>query len=141
MRTSFAPSPLTRVLAIAMLVDQIVVHVHLAPDHLEEVPYIGVGFVVASALLTAVAVVLVLRPRNRWAWLGGAALMLGMALLFTASRLVGLPDYHEAWTSDGALGLWSLPAELIYLLCAADAMKRTRYVTRQPGPVGMPATV
>jgi hypothetical protein len=103
-----------RYTAALMLAIEIVIHVDLAPDHLEEVPYIGVGFVVAS-VLCALAVVLVL-AEHRAGWLLGSALCAGMAGAFVVSRLFGLPDYHEAWTSDNSLGLWALPPEVVFVV-------------------------
>jgi hypothetical protein len=141
MYTSFAPRPIISVIAIAMLAAEIVIHAVLAPDHLEEVPYIGVGFVVSSVLLTGVALVLVVSAGNRWAWLAGAALCGGMGVLFAISRLVGLPEYHEGWSSDAGLGLWSLPPELIFLVCAAAARTSVGRHASSRGPMGAPATV
>ncbi|HET6939728.1 MAG TPA: hypothetical protein VFI19_14020 [Nocardioides sp.] len=105
-----------RYAAALMLAAEIAIHVYLAPDHLEEMPYIGMGFVVAS-VLCAVALVLVLLDRPA-GWLLGTALCVGMAVLFVISRLVGLPDYHEEWTSDSSLGLWSLVPEALFVLLA-----------------------
>lgn len=121
MHGSFAPRPLVRLTAIAMLLIEIVIHARLAPDHLAEVPYIGVGFVVAAVLLAGVASVLIVSPGNRWAWPAGGALCAGMGALFVVSRLVGLPGYHEGWTSDRGLGLWSVVPELVFLGCARVA--------------------
>jgi hypothetical protein len=105
-----------RFAAALMLAAEIAIHVYLAPDHLAELPYIGVGFVVAS-VLCAVALLLVLCER-RAGWLLGTALCVGMAGVFVVSRVVGLPDYHEAWTSDSSLGLWSLLLEAGFVLLA-----------------------
>jgi hypothetical protein len=105
-----------RYAAALMLAAEIAIHVYLAPDHLEEMPYIGMGFVVAS-VLCAVALVLVLLDRPA-GWLLGTALCVGMAVLFVISRLVGLPGYHEEWTSDSSLGLWSLVPEAVFVLLA-----------------------
>jgi hypothetical protein len=102
--------------AAVMLVIEIAIHVYLAPAHLAEMPYIGVGFVVAS-VLSAVALVLVLMDRPV-GWLLGTALCLGMAGLFVVSRIVGLPGYHEAWTSDHSLGLWALLPEAVFVVLA-----------------------
>jgi hypothetical protein len=102
--------------AALMLAAEIAIHVYLAPDHLAELPYIGVGFVVAS-VLCAVALLLVLCER-RAGWLLGTALCVGMAGVFVVSRVVGLPDYHEAWTSDSSLGLWSLLPEAGFVALA-----------------------
>jgi len=105
-----------RFAAALMLAVEIAIHVYLAPDHLEEVPYIGVGFVVAS-VLCAIALVLVLLDRPA-GWMLGGALCGGMAGLFAISRVVGLPDYHEEWTSDSSLGLWALLPEGLFVLLA-----------------------
>jgi hypothetical protein len=41
-----------------------------------------------------------------------------MAIAFLASRTVGLPGFHEAWTSDGGLGLLALPPEAVFVAIA-----------------------
>jgi hypothetical protein len=41
-----------------------------------------------------------------------------MAALFVISRSVGLPDYHEAWTSDDGLGLVCFVPEALFVACA-----------------------
>jgi hypothetical protein len=102
-----------RSVAALMLAVEIAIHVYLTPDHLKEMPYIGVGFVI-SAVLCAVALVLVLMDRPS-GWVLGTALCIGMAGLFVISRVVGLPDYHEAWTSDHSLGLWALLPEVVFV--------------------------
>jgi hypothetical protein len=105
-----------RFAAALMLAAEVAIHVYLAPDHLEEMPYIGVGFVVASVLCAvALALVLLDRPVG---WVLGTALCVGMAGLFVISRAVGLPDYHEEWTSDSSLGLWALLPEALFVLLA-----------------------
>lgn len=121
-----APGVAVRVLAFAALAANIAIHAYLAPDHLEEMPYIGVSFVVAAILLAGLLIGLVCWPRESWPWLTGAALSFGMAVLFVVSRTAGLPDYHEAWTSDGALGLWCLVPEAIFLACAATVLPAVR---------------
>lgn len=110
-----------RLVAALMLAAEIAIHLYLTPEHLEEMPYIGVGFVVAAALC-AVALVLVLRDR-RAGWLLGASVCAGMAGLFVVSRVVGLPDYHEEWTSDRGLGLWSLAPEAVFLVLACVRLR------------------
>jgi hypothetical protein len=111
-----------RSVAALMLAAEIAIHLYLTPDHLTEMAYIGVGFVIAS-VLCAVALVLVLRDRPS-GWLLGAALCVGMAGLFVLSRAVGLPDYHEEWTSDSSLGLWSLPPEVVFVALAWVRLRR-----------------
>jgi hypothetical protein len=107
-----------RYLAAAMLFAEIVIHVYLTPDHLREMPYIGVSFAAASVLLTIALVAILAAPDRTAGWLLGAALCVGMAVAFVISRAIGLPEYHEAWTSDHALGLVCLPPEAVFVLCA-----------------------
>lgn len=107
---------LLRSVAVLALAVEVAIHVYLAPDHLEEVPYIGWGFVIAS-VLCVLAMVLVAADRPSGWWLG-TALCAGMAGAFVVSRVFGLPDYHEGWTSDSSLGLWSLLPEGLFLVLA-----------------------
>ena len=109
----------TAVLALAV---EVAIHVYLAPDHLTEVPYIGVLFVVSS-VLCAVALLLVLADRPA-GWLLGTALCVGMAGAFVVSRAIGLPDYHEGWTSDSSLGLWSLAPEALFVVLVLVRLHR-----------------
>jgi hypothetical protein len=118
-----------RIVAVAALVAEIVIHAYLAPDHLAEMPYIGVSFVGASVALTGVLVWMLARPLDPRPWLAGALLCVGMAALFVVSRTVGLPNYHEAWTSDSALGLWCLPPEVAFVACALRAVPVARLRT------------
>jgi hypothetical protein len=111
-----------RLVAVVMLAIEIAIHVDLAPDHLHEIPYIGVGFVLSAVLLT-VAVVGLLRDA-RWGWTLGTALCLGMAAVFVLSRSTGLPSFHEEWTSDGGLGLYALAGEALFLACALTRPRR-----------------
>jgi hypothetical protein len=141
MTTFLAPGPVTRAIALTMIATEIAIHAYLAPDHLEEVPYIGVSFVVACVLLLAVAALLVVAPRNRWGWFTGAALCVGMGLGFALSRLFGLPDYHETWTSDAGLGLWSLPPEIVFVGCLAAARRAVGGPPLHRGRIGAPAAV
>ncbi len=96
---------------------ELVIHVALAPAHLEEIPYIGALFLLASLLLAAVLAMLLL-PHSRAPWLLGAAICAGMLIAFLISRTLGLPGYHEAWFSDDALGLASIPPEVVFIACA-----------------------
>lgn len=91
-----------------------VVHLLIAPEHLEETPYIGILFVVGSiALLLAAAGLARRNPLP--AWLLGALVSGGMVLGFALSRTVGLPDYRELdW--DPPYGILSLVAEAVFLV-------------------------
>ncbi|MFE7529688.1 hypothetical protein ACFU7Y_28840 [Kitasatospora sp. NPDC057542] len=97
--------------AAACAVANAVVHLVLVPSHLEECFYVGVLFVVGSAVMLVVAVALVALRRPAVAWLAGAVTSVGMIAGFLLSRTVGLPDYHE----DG----WELPYGPISLVVEA----------------------
>jgi hypothetical protein len=118
---SRTPPLAVRALAAAALVVEIVIHVKLAPEHLDEIRYIGVSFVVASIAMTVALAGLAVRPREPLSWLAGVLLCVGMCGLFVISRTVGLPDYHEGWTSDGGVGLACLPPEVVFVACAVIA--------------------
>jgi hypothetical protein len=108
----------------AALALEIAVHAALVPDHLAEMPYVGVLFALSVVLLVPSLVVLVVRP-GAAAWLAGAALCAGLAVAFVVSRTVGLPGYHEAWTTDHSLGLVSLAGDAAYLAAVPWRSVRT----------------
>ncbi|MFG2287358.1 hypothetical protein ACGFOU_15060 [Streptomyces sp. NPDC048595] len=91
-----------------------VVHLLLVPEHLEEVAYVGILFLVGSVALLVAAVGLA-RPHPLPAWLLGTAVSGGMVLGFALSRTVGLPDYREeGW--DPPYGVLSMVAEVAFVL-------------------------
>jgi len=116
-----AASPLTWVsltAAIGFLLGLVYIHLWLVPMHLEEKPYIGLLFVVASVLMVAVCLGLLSARVRTLAWWGGAAVCLGMAAGYVCSRTVGLPaGYHESW--DDPWGTACLVLEGLYLLAMA----------------------
>jgi hypothetical protein len=116
-RAGTAPHLILRAVAATMLVVEIAIRAYLAPAHLEEMPYIGVSFVISAVLLLVVLIANLVTPRWAIAWQFGALICLGMAVLFVISRTAGLPDYQEGWTADSNLGLVSLAADLVYLAC------------------------
>ncbi len=90
-----------------------VAHLLLAPEHIREVPYIGVLFVVGAVVLLASAGALAWRNALP-AWLTGALVSGGMIVGFALSRTVGLPDYkEEGW--DAPYGVICMIAEVLFL--------------------------
>ena len=88
--TTYRTSPATlRVIAITMLGIELLIHAALAPDHLDEIPYIGALFLVAAAALGVVIAMLVELPNSRVPWLIGTALCAGMLAAFLLSRTLG----------------------------------------------------
>ena len=121
-----------RGVAIAMIVVEVVIHADLTPIALRAVPYVGVLFIVAIVLLSGAAVSLLWRRSRVIGWSLGAAVCAGMLLAFILSRTVGLPGYHETWTSDSGLGIVSLPPELIVIAAAMTAVRLRRGVAASP---------
>lgn len=126
----FTARPAVRWIAIGAAVVNLEIHAVLALDHGREMPYIGVLFVLGAVLLGVVVAGLSSgRDRRRAvSWIAGCFVSAGEAVLFVLSRTVGLPgDYRETWiqTPEDLLGLLSLLAEVIFIVCAA--MSLTRY--------------
>jgi hypothetical protein len=118
-----------RIAALAAAWVGIGIHLDLVNDHLDEKTYIGVLFVVASALLVPVVYGLSRGPSVTAAAFGGLV-NAGMAGGFVTSRTVGLPGgFHESWTSDHGLGLVALATETVFLIAAA-VIVRTRTASR-----------
>lgn len=118
-----------RWIAIAAAEITVGIHVALAPMHLDEKFYIGVLFCIGSGLLTLAAFLLTERVTRPVGWLLGAVVNLGMIGGFIASRTVGLPlGYHETWASqpEDLLGLATLAAEAVFVICAVVALTRHR---------------
>jgi hypothetical protein len=128
---------LLRWTAIIMAAVEVYIHAVLAPSHLTEKPYVGIGFVVADVLLATVLIGLLVGRLRPFGWLLGAAVCAGMRAAFLVSRTTGLPGYHETWTSDGGLGLVSLPPELVFIGCAIASLR----VRRAPRPAPYPIEV
>ena len=95
------------------------IHLIGAPEHLEEATYIGVLFVI-NATASLVAALGIYR-NMMWGWLLGAIVAGGAFVMFTVSRLIGLPAYQEhigMWVGDSpadSLGIPSLIVEALFV--------------------------
>ncbi|MGH3436301.1 MAG: hypothetical protein ACRDRN_07510 [Sciscionella sp.] len=119
-----------RWVAIAAAFVNLGIHLAMVPDHLAEKLYIGILFVIGSALLGMVMVGLASdRDRLRTpAWIGGGLVCAVEFILFVISRTAGLPQgYHEAWAAapEDLLGLASLFVELVFIIGAAASLTAT----------------
>jgi hypothetical protein len=114
-----------RTIATACLLVEIGIHMAMTPDHLGEKFYIGVLFVIGTGVLCLAVLGLGLPgPVRSWSWVLGSAVCVVMFGLFIASRTVGLPaGYLEGWFTDYALGVVSLPFEVIFVACAAACLR------------------
>jgi hypothetical protein len=122
-----------RTIATTCALVEIGIHMAMTPDHLGEKFYIGVLFVIGTGVLCLVVLGLgVPGPARPWAWLLGSAVSVVMFALFIVSRTIGLPaGYLEGWFTDYALGIVSLPFEVIFVACAAVTLR----VRRERRPV------
>ncbi|GGU95957.1 hypothetical protein GCM10010211_73860 [Streptomyces albospinus] len=113
-----------------------VAHLLIVPEHLKEVPYMGMLFVVGSiALLLAAAGLARRNPVP--AWLLGTLVSGGMVLGFALSRTVGLPDYKEdGW--DPPYGMLSIVTEVGFIVAFA-AWCRAGMMRTPPTSVSRPA--
>lgn len=129
-----------RWVAVASAFANLGIHLALAPDHLAEKTYIGVLFVIGSAVLGAVMVGLS-TDRDRFrtaAWLTGTATCGVMFVLFVVSRTVGLPGgYQEEWAGsyENVLGLVSLGLEVVFVAAAVLSLAPGRLAA---GPSWVP---
>ena len=118
-----------RQFAIALLVVTAAVHLYLAPEHLDEMPYIGVLFVLggAGSLLAAGWLLVSDTPL---AWAAGGVLCAGMLAALVLSRTTGLPDFKEEGLEP--LALVCLVVEVAYLAVWAFAYQRSNARRLQP---------
>jgi hypothetical protein len=89
-----------RLCAAALLVTA-VIHSAVVPEHAREWPAAAVFFVLLTIVELALAVA-VLKSASRALLLGGAAISLMSAVLWAASRTVGLPISPEAFSPEAA---------------------------------------
>src|ERR1035437_1632289 len=99
-----------RLVGIAAAVMAAVAHVPPAPEHLRDVPYIGLGFVVLTALCLTSALILALPPlRLAWrpAWAVATVSCAVAIAAYLLSRSVGLPGMSDD------IGHWTEPLGLV----------------------------
>lgn len=109
---------------VAALFVSATAHVPMTPAHLEEAPYMGVLFILYTAVAFAIAAVLAARPGPRWYAAGGALAAAAIAM-YSATRLVAFPSLGDDvghWTEP--LGLVAVGAEAVVVALAAVALWR-----------------
>ncbi|HET7305709.1 MAG TPA: hypothetical protein VFJ12_14295 [Segeticoccus sp.] len=124
-----------RWIAVGVTFANLGIHLAMAGDHLAEMTYIGVLFIIGSALLGAVMTGLgsELDTPRTLAWTGGSLICGAEFILFVLSRTTGLPGgYHEGWTgsTESYLGLSSLFLEAVFICCAAASLTRASRTAR-----------
>jgi hypothetical protein len=114
-----------RTTAVVGLLVTAVVHMPVAAEHLNEVPYLGVlfyGFVLACA---AAAGSLLIESR-RVVWLGALVLNAAATIVYVVSRTFGLPaatDDKGDWLNHA--GIVCVAAQIVVVVVCALALRRT----------------
>ena len=110
------------------------IHAAMTPDHLAEMTYIGVLFIIGNVLVFA-AMLLLYHPRTRQSgWVLGGLVCAGEIAAFILSRTTGLPNgYHESWaaTTEDKLGLACVVVEALFVAIAAVRLPRLTSFSRR----------
>ena len=102
-------------------------HVPAIPHHIQEMPYVGVGFIAVAfaCLIGATGIVL---NSARWAWALSGATCFASIAAWVVSRTVGLPGMagHDVGNWAEPLALMAVVSELMVVTLAASAIRRCR---------------
>lgn len=90
------------------------IHAGLVPVHLEEMPLLGISFIMAVAALVGVGAAVALRPRAQLP----ASLFGAFILAYTASRTTGLPVLEPDPEAVDAIGIVSVAVQFVGALAA-----------------------
>ena len=99
------------------------IHGALVPDHFEEGRGAGLGFVLATVLLSLLAVVLTRRP-TQVALAGSIAVFAGLIASYALAITTGVPVLHPAQEEVDGLALFTKTIEAIGLVLAASLVRR-----------------
>jgi drug/metabolite transporter (DMT)-like permease len=118
------------------------IHAALAPGHFSEGTAAGVGFLAATLVLAALAIVLTRRPEQRPAVVGAAVVLAGLLGSYALAATTGLPLLHPDSEPVDGLALGTKAFEAVGLLAASHLLRR-----RQPTvasvlpPLGLTALI
>ena len=99
------------------------IHGALVPDHVEEGIAAGLGFVVATALLAALAVVLTHTP-TQMSFAATAAVLAGLIASYALAATTGFPLLHPEREAVDGLALFTKTVEAVGLVLAASQLPR-----------------
>jgi hypothetical protein len=104
------------------------VHIRLAPGHMAESAPLGVGFVVAGALLLVLGIGAFVRPRSASIPLAIAVVIAVLTGAYVLSRTAGLPVLHPEPEAVDAIGVITKAVELaaLALACRLPVENRSR---------------
>ena len=112
------------------------IHGALVPAHFAEGAGPGVGFVVATALLAAIAIAVTLRPASELAVVGAALVLAGLLAGYVLATTTGLPVLHPEPEPVDGLALATKAIEAAGLLAAASLVWRPWVAARHLRPKG-----
>jgi hypothetical protein len=101
------------------------IHAALAPDHFREATAAGVGFVVASVLLAALAARLTFRPTDRLALAGAALVFAGLIVSYGLAVTTGVPVLHPDVEPIDGLALFTKAVEVAGLAASVSLLTPT----------------
>jgi hypothetical protein len=94
------------------------IHAGLVPEHLGEMPPLGVSFIVAVLTLLAIAAAVAIRPEAQIPASLSAFLFAGLILAYVASRTTGLPVLEPEPERVDAIGIVTVAVQFVGLLAA-----------------------
>ena len=127
------PVVLTAILVVLAAAVSAGIHAGLVPEHLGEMPLLGVSFIFAVLALLASAVAVTIRPEAQLPASLVAFLFAGLILAYVASRTTGLPVLEPEPEPVNAIGIVTVAVQLVGLLAA---LWLTRTAGRQRSLLG-----
>jgi hypothetical protein len=112
------------------------IHGALVQDHFQEGTGAGAGFVVATVLLAAFAVILT-RDQSDFVVVGAAAIFIGLIASYVLAITNGVPVLHPDVEAVDGLALFTKAVEAVGLITAASLVRRPSF-TALTQPKGAP---
>ena len=112
------------------------IHGALVEDHFREGTGAGIGFVVATVLLAAVALTLTRKP-PQLAFVAAAVILIGLIASYGLAISTGVPVLHPDVEAVDGLALFTKAVEVIGAVAAASLVRRRSLtpITQPKGPL------
>jgi hypothetical protein len=111
------------------------IHGALIQEHFEEGTGAGGGFIAATVLLAALAVVVTYRP-SQLVLLVAVAIFAGLIAAYVLVLWTGVPVLHPEREAVESLALFTKAAEVVGLVAAATAVDRPAFAVTLRHPKG-----
>ena len=112
------PVVLTAILVVLAAAVSAGIHAGLVPEHLDEMPLLGVSFIFAVLVLLVIGAAVAIRPEAQLPASLAAFLFAGLILAYVASRTNGLPVLEPEAERVDAIGIVTVAVQLVGLLAA-----------------------